>query len=72
MSPKAKKQPTARVTTTGRTKDASTQKPRAAHPAVEPTLRPINPDAHGGAGETEETAASKLEQEADTGHENRY
>lgn len=68
MSPKAKKQPTARVTTTGRTKDASTQKPRAAHP----TLRPINPDAHGGAGETEETAASKLEQEADTGRENRY
>lgn len=72
MSPKNKPTPSTQdVTTTGRTGEASLQKPVGVHPPVEPTLRPVNPDAHG-ADNPEETTASKLEEEAETGRENRY
>lgn len=36
------------------------------------TSRPLNPDEHGSPGDTEETTASKLRQEAEKGSENRY
>ena len=34
--------------------------------------RPVNPDAHGVPGAPQETAASRLEKEAQEGEENRY